>query len=176
MSKYKVGDVVLISDYDHIYFCYEELAKKMKLTNFTYGHEPSIYPAKGVVVNFSKHLDQQNEDNIYGVYSDGVDYLVSEAGLSLFKDTTANSITVGSAASSDHYINDAMQPIEIMQMTFSHSELLGFLKGNIIKYSFRAGKKQGESSEKDLNKVRQYKAWLDIVENDGTIDPRKDVI
>lgn len=84
--------------------------------------------------------------------------------------------TIGGAASSEHYINDAMQPIEIMQMTFSHEEMLGFLKGNIIKYSFRAGKKQGESAEKDLNKVKQYKMWLDIVLKGEVINPRTDVI
>ncbi len=90
-------------------------------------------------------------------------------------DSTSD-VTIGGASSSEHYINDAMQPIEIMQMTFSHEEMLGFLKGNIIKYSFRAGKKQGESAEKDLNKVKQYKMWPDIVLKGGIINPRINVI
>lgn len=85
-------------------------------------------------------------------------------------------ITEGSAASSNHYINDALQPIEIMQMTFSKEEFIGFLKGNIVKYSFRAGKKQGESSEKDMNKVKQYKLWLDVVNSGGVVNPREHVI
>ncbi len=85
-------------------------------------------------------------------------------------------ITEGGAASSNHYINDALQPIEIMQMTFSKEEFIGFLKGNIVKYSFRAGKKQGESSEKDMNKVKQYKLWLDVVNDGGVVNPREHII
>lgn len=179
--KFKVGDVVTINSDDEVYGYYEEMAEKMQLTNWNRGAFPST-PSKGIVVAASKHTSQ-DDVIVYGVSVNGKDFLVDEQGLSLAEEDSVTSktanvsgITIGGAASSEHYINDAMQPIEIMQMTFSYEEMLGFLKGNIIKYSFRAGKKQGESAEKDLNKVKQYKLWLDIVLKGGVINPRTDVI
>lgn len=187
MNKFKVGDEVLISSNDNIYFWYDELARKIGLKNFREGNEPITLPLEGVVVASSEHLDPYETDTIYGVRVGDKEYLVSVDGLtpvekveSVEPEQTNESVThtptIGGADSSAHYISDAMQPIEIMQMTFSREEFIGFLKGNIIKYSFRAGKKAGESAEKDYNKVKQYKLWLDIVLNGEAINPRIDVI
>lgn len=82
----------------------------------------------------------------------------------------------GSAATSKHYNAQVIQPIEVMQSVLTHEEFLGFLKGNILKYSARAGTKNGESSEKDLNKAKQYSLWKRLAEEGKTIDPRKDVV
>ena len=40
-----------------------------------------------------------------------------------------------------HYAGTAHQPIEVMQANMTHNEFVGFLKGNIIKYVCRLGKK-----------------------------------
>lgn len=182
-NKFSIGDIVTINSADEVYGYYEEMAKKMQLSNWKKGHYPFI-PSKGIVVAASKHTSR-DDAIVYGVSVNGEDFLVDEQGLSLVESvvtindntTSGNTdVTIGGASSSEHYINDAMQPIEIMQMTLSYEEILGFLKGNIIKYSFRAGKKQGESAEKDLNKVKQYKMWLDIVLKGGIINPRINVI
>lgn len=53
-----------------------------------------------------------------------------------------------------------LQPIEVMQDVLSHEEFVGFIKGNIIKYTMRAGHKQGESAEKDSRKAKDYQNWL----------------
>ena len=82
----------------------------------------------------------------------------------------------GSAATSKHYNAQAIQPIELMQMSFSVDEFKGFLKGNILKYSMRAGSKSGESVFKDTVKAKQYKMWLDLVEQGVKIDPRVHVV
>lgn len=60
-----------------------------------------------------------------------------------------------------HYANMAgLEPIEVMQLVMSREEFEGFLKGNIIKYTMRAGRKQGEAAEKDIAKANRYKQWL----------------
>lgn len=60
-----------------------------------------------------------------------------------------------------HYAAMAgLEPIEVMQLVLSREEFIGFLKGNIIKYSMRAGLKRGEPTEKDLAKAQRYKEWL----------------
>ena len=48
-------------------------------------------------------------------------------------------------------------------------EFKGFLKGNAITYAFRAGRKAGESAEKDKTKFLVYSNWLHNYQDKGTI-------
>lgn len=59
-----------------------------------------------------------------------------------------------------HYIEAVVEPIEVMRKLFTPDEYIGFLKGNILKYRLRLGKKKGASIESDLAKIRQYEEWL----------------
>ena len=68
--------------------------------------------------------------------------------------------TSGFASDQKHYNGLSVQPIELMQATFTPEEMRGFLKGNIIKYALRQGLKEGESLFKDSEKMIQYTAWL----------------
>ena len=68
-----------------------------------------------------------------------------------------------------HYVSEH-QPIETMQANMTQDELIGFLKGNIIKYACRCGKK--DEPLKEAEKIKQYADWLCIVLSGGTIDPR----
>lgn len=72
-------------------------------------------------------------------------------------------------AKNKHYIS-AHQPIETMQANMTHDEMIGFLKGNIIKYACRCGKK--DEPLKEAEKIKQYAEWLCIALSDGTINPR----
>ena len=63
--------------------------------------------------------------------------------------TTANDIQVGG----QHYKTMPVQPWEVMESVLTHEEFIGFLKGNVIKYSMRAGRKEGSD---DANKARHY--------------------
>lgn len=63
----------------------------------------------------------------------------------------------GTAAASPHYNSLGVQPIEVMEDTLTHEEFKGYLKGNMIKYAMRAGKK--DRMEKDVNKYNQYRDW-----------------
>lgn len=62
-----------------------------------------------------------------------------------------------------HYKDMAIQPWDIMQLVFTREEFIGFLKGNIIKYSLRAGRK--DNSLQDYEKAKHYKQKLEEVLN-----------
>ena len=52
-----------------------------------------------------------------------------------------------------HYTDMVIQPWDVMESVLTHEEFVGFLKGNIIKYSMRAGKKDGSD---DASKAAHY--------------------
>ena len=58
----------------------------------------------------------------------------------------------------DHYKQMAIQPWEVMEWVLSEAEFIGFLKGNIIKYSMRAGHKG--DAKIDLEKAKHYRQKL----------------
>jgi hypothetical protein len=49
-----------------------------------------------------------------------------------------------------------------MEAVLTHAEFVGFLKGNVIKYSLRAGRKDGSD---DLGKARHYMLKLKEVQD-----------
>jgi hypothetical protein len=55
--------------------------------------------------------------------------------------------------SGNHYKDMPIQPWHIMEAVLTHDEFVGFLKGNIIKYSLRAGRKDGSD---DAGKAKHY--------------------
>lgn len=57
----------------------------------------------------------------------------------------------------EHYTNNGIEPIEIMQKNFSHDEFIGFCKGNVLKYLLRYKDKNGLE---DLEKAKIYLNWL----------------
>lgn len=95
---------------------------------------------------------------------DGVWYTNAEYLLPLEEEPEA-----AADAKNQHYIT-AHQPIEVMQANMTHDELIGFLKGNIIKYACRCGRK--DAPLKEAEKIKQYAEWLCVVLSGGTIDPR----
>lgn len=65
-----------------------------------------------------------------------------------------------------HYRNAVVEPILVMQALFSHDELIGFLKGNILKYRLRMGHKGTEEDMKDdYDKLCVYEMWLDTIKS-----------
>ena len=63
-----------------------------------------------------------------------------------------------------HYKDMAIQPWAVMEAVLTHEEFVGFLKGNIIKYSLRQGKKDSPDAEKAkhyMQKLSEVKEeWL----------------
>lgn len=62
---------------------------------------------------------------------------------------SADEIQVGG----NHYKDMPLQPWDVMQAVMTHQEFVGFLKGDIIKYSMRAGRKDGTD---DAAKAKHY--------------------
>jgi hypothetical protein len=63
-----------------------------------------------------------------------------------------------------HYKDMKVQPWHVMQHILTPEEFLGFVKGNIIKYSMRQGRKNG--SNDDADKAIHYMAKLREIQND----------
>jgi len=72
-----------------------------------------------------------------------------------------DSLQVGGA----HYKEMPVQPWTVMAAVLSPEEFRGFLKGNIIKYSMRAGRKEGSD---DSGKALHYIQKLYDVQNEKT--------
>lgn len=68
-----------------------------------------------------------------------------------------------------HYLGD-VQPIELMQSVMSPETFMGFLRGNIIKYASRLGKK--DDVAKETTKILRYAEWLDKAAKGEKINPR----
>lgn len=60
-------------------------------------------------------------------------------------------------ACQSHYASSPIQPISFMEANFSHDEMVGFLKGNVLKYVSRY---QEKGRVVDLKKARVYLDWL----------------
>lgn len=84
------------------------------------------------------------------------------------KDIEDTKAIAGSPEEATHY-HGAVEPIELMQSILTPEEFKGFLKGNAIKYAFRAGRKAGESAEKDKTKFLVYSQWLHNCQHGGKI-------
>jgi len=53
----------------------------------------------------------------------------------------------------DHYTSMDIKPWEVMEAVLTPQEFIGFLKGNVIKYSMRAGRKEDTD---DVAKAKHY--------------------
>lgn len=54
-------------------------------------------------------------------------------------------------AGGDHYKSLAIQPWHLMEDLLTREEFIGFLKGNMIKYAMRQGRKDSPDHEKYLH-------------------------
>ena len=75
---------------------------------------------------------------------------------------TADNIQVGGT----HYKDMGMQPWHVMQAVLTPEEFRGYLKGNVIKYAMRAGKK---ADSDDTGKAKHYQHKLDEFNATGNV-------
>ena len=76
--------------------------------------------------------------------------------MELFPKANADNMQV----SGSHYKDMAVQPWAVMEVVLTKEEFIGFLKGNIIKYAMRQGKKDGSD---DAGKALHYKYKLEDI-------------
>lgn len=62
-----------------------------------------------------------------------------------------------------HYKDMTIQPWAVMETVLSREEFIGFLKGNIIKYAMRQGRKDSDDGEKAIH----YMQKLNEVQDDN---------
>lgn len=79
----------------------------------------------------------------------------SSAGLAALANADARQV------SGNHYKDMPIQPWSVMESVLTKEEFIGFLKGNIIKYSMRAGRKEGSD---DAGKAQHYQQKLKEIE------------
>ena len=56
-----------------------------------------------------------------------------------------------------HYKDMGVQPWEVMEAVLTREEFIGFLKGNIVKYSMRQGRKDSDDVNKCLHYIKKLK-------------------
>ncbi len=78
----------------------------------------------------------------------------------------------GLAKDQTHYQQANKQPIEIMQDYMPPEHFIGFLHGNLIKYSLRANYKG--NNQVDIDKAKQYAVWLGQALRGEKINPREE--
>lgn len=126
-------------------------------------YDPNIHEWVGHLfrINEAGELLYKNYDELdeYGIIptskiiqnaQDAFDYYVEP-----LKD---NPCIFGYTESPDYYQVSTEQPIQIMREIMSNDEFIGFLWGNIIKYSMRMKRKDNPVSE--AKKIKQYATWL----------------
>lgn len=63
---------------------------------------------------------------------------------------------------SKHYeLWSEFEAIDVLKTVLSKDEYIGFLKGNILKYQLRAGKK--DNIEKEMEKIKDYQTELNFI-------------
>ena len=75
-----------------------------------------------------------------------------------FNGTRADDLQI----SGNHYKDMAIQPWAVMEAVLTRAEFVGYLKGNVIKYAMRAGRKDGSD---DAGKAHHYRLKLREVQN-----------
>ena len=63
--------------------------------------------------------------------------------------------------SGNHYKDMGIQPWTVMEAILTREEFIGYLKGNVIKYAMRQGKKEGSH---DAGKAFHYKHKLEEIQ------------
>lgn len=59
----------------------------------------------------------------------------------------------------DYYKVAGMEAIDVIRASLTDEEFVGFVKGNVLKYRLRAGKKTDDPTE-DIRKAETYESML----------------
>jgi hypothetical protein len=56
----------------------------------------------------------------------------------------------------DHYLDMGLDPLAVMEATFTPEEMRGAYKAFILKHTLRAGRKPGDSLVQEFGKAQHY--------------------
>lgn len=133
-----------------------------------YSDNPSPLPRCNDCNNYSNFRKKEQ----LGVAFNPSSYEIEQSKIDKAKEKIREQL--GTSQTATHYQQAEVQPIEIMQMYMTKEQFVGFLKGNVIKYTLRAGHKDNEIT--DITKARQYAMWLQLALQDIKIEPMKHVL
>lgn len=133
----------------------EDFCRRVKVVEVTYYDETDGNITKGIVLPI---VDVSVEDGyVYVLTEQSARYPMYPSQIEPYLTDVRLDVPVN-----PHY-QTSVQPIETMQANMTREELIGFLKGNIIKYVCRCGRK--DDVPKETAKIKQYAVWLDDVAN-----------
>ena len=143
--KLKVGDPVMICRKDPKLVLNRPL---LESTLMHYYYKPAIMKTL-----FDAKLDEPTAE-IEISERGGVTFVVSPMMI--------DAISSNQVDHPSHYgsADDPYETIKVLERWLTREEFIGFLKGNILKYTGRAGKKSGEPAEKDHAKSAWYDNYL----------------
>ncbi|NLH92526.1 MAG: DUF3310 domain-containing protein [Atopobium sp.] len=72
------------------------------------------------------------------------------------KDNKSNKSGCDTVNHPSHYTDGNIECIDAIQSALGDEKFKAFCRGNALKYLWRAGKKEGEPAEKDLEKAKWY--------------------
>ena len=109
-------------------------------------------------LNETEKQQMQEAARVFGAMADKYEHTLNARYEQQLNGTRADDLQV----SGNHYKEMPIQPWAVMESVLTRDEFVGFLKGNIIKYSMRAGRKEGSD---DANKAKHYMLKLKEVTN-----------
>lgn len=111
---------------------------------------------------------QRQLDKRYGIFDNNNEAIFfDKEDLPFYFEKNDNTIKTNKAKNpkSKHYeLWNEFEAIDIIKNVLSKDEYVGFLKGNILKYQLRLGKK--DNVEKEMEKIKDYQNELNIILGD----------
>lgn len=107
--------------------------------------------------------DEVAKAGLFITYKDGNSLNCSKENLKVSTRSEITTVACNNSSYHDaHYKECVLEPILVMQDMFTKEELIGFLKGNILKYRLRMGHK--DNVQKEMDKIKRYEDWLSRVQ------------
>lgn len=97
-----------------------------------------------------------NYEGLKGEYSCLDFYKEGDLGNLILKCDVINDEDYDYSKPSHYKLWEGMQEFELHKKLLSKDEYIGFLKGNILKYQMRAGRKPNEPIDRDMDKIKVY--------------------
>ena len=105
---------------------------------------------------------QRQRDKKYVIFDDNNETTYFDEEELGYFEKVDNKLNKVKSPNSKHYeLWHDLEAIDIIKNTLTKDEYIGFLKGNILKYQLRLGKK--DNVEKEMEKIKDYQNELNMI-------------
>ena len=108
---------------------------------------------KAALINFAANCYGEDEEDA----SYNLEALATELAEALCEKSDLNN--KGAVSHPSHYCDGGIETIDFIRAKLTKDEFVGYCKGNVLKYTSRAGKK-GDPAE-DMAKANVYAGWAE---------------